>query len=275
MEVTFSNNANVIDAFLHTMHDKEPIYKVDSTFGILGRKHTFLRDVNPISSPESKLYATHNSHPRKDTRKNGGQGSAGVKKDPVTVGAIHWKERMIEVQGVKKKLDEVKRKKGFLNKSRYWKWAEDRKEYEVRHDGDKKWVVTFSTPIQTKSNVKSKTEKDRDTDKDNESKPTNIRSPSRSPGDSRSHSRSLSSSRSLSASEAEPGSEFSPPSGQAATFRVPYRPHVFRKSKSDPNTCTLSISRDALKEDEIFMILLMIYSETRRQEGMLVSSHIL
>lgn len=48
----------------------------------------------------------------------------------------------------------------------------------------------------------------------------------------------------------------------AGRFIVPFRPHLF--SKSEP--ATLHLTKTALQEDEVFMILAFIYSEARRQD---------
>jgi hypothetical protein len=119
MEVVFSNKANIVEAFLQTTHDNSPIFQVKSTFGLTGRKLTTLRDVNPVGSPDSSLalYETHKSRGEKESGRGGGAGGkVKIKRDPVTVGAIHWKEKFIEINGVKKKLDEVKKRKGLLSR---------------------------------------------------------------------------------------------------------------------------------------------------------------
>ncbi|KIY70822.1 hypothetical protein CYLTODRAFT_419350 [Cylindrobasidium torrendii FP15055 ss-10] len=45
-------------------------------------------------------------------------------------------------------------------------------------------------------------------------------------------------------------------------FSVPYRPHLFRK----PKPTTLSVEREALERDEVFLLLVFVYSEAKRQE---------
>jgi hypothetical protein len=49
-----------------------------------------------------------------------------------------------------------------------------------------------------------------------------------------------------------------------ASFSVPFRPHLFGKSKP----VVLNLSRVALAKDEVFLILVFIYGETKRQEKM-------
>lgn len=48
----------------------------------------------------------------------------------------------------------------------------------------------------------------------------------------------------------------------AGCLRAPYRPHLF--TKMEP--VTLHLTRTALAEDEVFLILVFIYSEANRQE---------
>ncbi|KAF8630698.1 hypothetical protein AX17_005358 [Amanita inopinata Kibby_2008] len=52
------------------------------------------------------------------------------------------------------------------------------------------------------------------------------------------------------------------------TFSVPFRPHLIGKSKS----LLLDLSRKALEKDEVFLILLLIYSEAKRQEEVNIMS---
>lgn len=46
------------------------------------------------------------------------------------------------------------------------------------------------------------------------------------------------------------------------TFSVAFRPNLIRKEKP----LFLELSRKALENDEVFLILLLIYSEAKRQE---------
>ncbi|KIK63061.1 hypothetical protein GYMLUDRAFT_163432 [Collybiopsis luxurians FD-317 M1] len=175
MEVKFDNGGNILNANLLATHDSSPIYVAKTNFSFLGREITFLKDSNPA----------------------GGSGS-------VTVGAIHWRDKAIEVHGHKKKIADLKTKKGgivnkVLHKERYWRWAKERKEYAVQYSGNDEWTVRL---------VFDGTRK------------------------------------------------------VAARFATPYRPHLFTKSKPP----LLSLTRTALAEDEIFLLLLLIYSEARRQD---------
>ncbi|KAK7439407.1 hypothetical protein VKT23_005842 [Stygiomarasmius scandens] len=277
MEVIFSNKTNILEALLLTKHDNSPIYQLKSTFGLTGRKLTFLKDVNPISpsSNPTRHYARHSTN-------------TNAKKEPVTVGVIHWREKVFEIQGVKKNIGDIKKKKGLLSKSRYWKWADDRKEYEVRHDGDKEWVVTYCpppapSPTSTSPKAKSKepeskseptVSKDKPKDKDKRPQSSSRREPSSSSANSNSKSPRPRNERSASSTSSAP-TDLSTSSSQTAldkspthagTFAVPYRPKLF--SSKHPPSCTLTLNRLALEEDEIFLILVLIYSEARRQEGM-------
>ncbi|KAF8990051.1 hypothetical protein BDQ17DRAFT_1333707 [Cyathus striatus] len=57
---------------------------------------------------------------------------------------------------------------------------------------------------------------------------------------------------------------FTKDSSIAAQFAVPYRPHLLSKSSAPQ----LSITTKALTRDEVFLILLLIYSEVKRQDRM-------
>lgn len=50
----------------------------------------------------------------------------------------------------------------------------------------------------------------------------------------------------------------------SASLTVPYRPKLFGKMKP----VVLNISASALERDEVFLLLVLIYSETRRQDRM-------
>lgn len=52
--------------------------------------------------------------------------------------------------------------------------------------------------------------------------------------------------------------------GVQATLSAPFRPHLFGKAKP----VVLNLSRAALARDEVFLILVFIYGETKRQEKM-------
>lgn len=49
-----------------------------------------------------------------------------------------------------------------------------------------------------------------------------------------------------------------------ATLSVPFRPKLFGK----PKPVMLNLSRVALARDEVFLMLIFIYNETKRQEKM-------
>jgi len=167
MEATFDNKTNVLNARIRAIHDDSVIYTLRTTFGFHGRKLTILHDANPIP------------------------GSSGV------VGAIHWQEKTLEVHGHKKRFSELKRHEGnFFNRTRHWRWAPDRKEYEVIYEREE-WKATLDNNMSI-----------------------------------------------------------------AARFSVPFRPHLF--SKSQP--AHLHLTKTALAEDEVFLILVLIYSEVKRQD---------
>jgi len=55
---------------------------------------------------------------------------------------------------------------------------------------------------------------------------------------------------------------FNDDTSTAAEFSVPFRPHLFTK----PEPSTLHLTQMALEEDEVFLILVFIYSEVKRQD---------
>ncbi|KAJ3783050.1 hypothetical protein GGU10DRAFT_362018 [Lentinula aff. detonsa] len=173
MEVRFDNKANILNARLLATHDNSPIYTTKTNFTFRGRDITLLQDTNPALSTQGSL----------------------------TVGAIHWKDKIIEVNGHRKKVADLKEKKNsFLNRARYWRWSAERKEYEIKYSNDE-WTAT--------------------TMKINSGTPKVV-----------------------------------------GRFAVPYRPHLF--TKLDPPL--LSLTRTALGEDEIFLLLVFLYSEAKRQD---------
>ncbi|KAF7416368.1 hypothetical protein PC9H_002633 [Pleurotus ostreatus] len=114
MEAYFDNKNNVLNAHIRTSYDDSVLYTVKSTSGFRGPRITILEDANPVL----------------------GQGSNRI------VGAIHWKEKVFEVNGHRKPLAEIKRREGrIMHTTRYWRWGKERKEYEIRFDDDE-WKAT-------------------------------------------------------------------------------------------------------------------------------------
>ncbi|KAF8816008.1 hypothetical protein BYT27DRAFT_6483579 [Phlegmacium glaucopus] len=172
MEATFDNDSNVLNARLHASHDNSIIYSISTTSHTLwGPQYTYLRDTNPVLGGE-----------------------------PITVGTIDWREKTFEIRGERKSIENIKRiPNGLLNESRFWRWSDDREEYEIIHEGNfiKKWKAILN-------------------------------------GDAE------------------------------ATLSAPFRQQLFGKMKP----MTLNLSRAALAKDEVFLILVFIYSQTKRQEKM-------
>lgn len=172
MEAIFDNKANVLNAQLHASHDNSVIYAISTSQTLWGRTYTYLRDTNPALSGE-----------------------------PVIVGAINWRKKTFEIQGQRKLISDIRRKpKGLFNKARFWRWADDREEYEIVYHNQEEWQACFSS-------------KDGDIE---------------------------------------------------ASLTVPFRPQVFGK----PKPIMLNLSRVALARDEVFLMLVFIYNETKRQEKM-------
>ncbi|KAG7446824.1 uncharacterized protein BT62DRAFT_967583 [Guyanagaster necrorhizus] len=177
MEAFFDNKNNVVNARIRSSVDESVLYTLKTTFNFRGRHVTILQDANP--------------------------GPGGV----VTVGAIHWQDRIIEVLGHKKKFSDVKRHAGKpFRKCRYWKWDEGRTEYSLKYNYED-WKVRVLDAILPNDEV-------------------------------------------------------------AGTFAVPFRPHLF--SKATPTT--LELTREGLAKDEVFLILIFVYSEAKRQDQTVGSS---
>jgi len=172
MEALFDNKANVLNAQLHASHDNSVIYSISTSQTLWGRTYTYLRDTNPASGRESTI-----------------------------VGAINWRKKTFEIQGQRKLIRDVRRKpKGFFDRTRFWRWSDDREEYEIVYHNQEEWQALLSA------------------------KNSDIE----------------------------------------ATFSVPFRPQLFGKAKP----VVLNLSRVALARDEVFLILVFIYGETKRQEKM-------
>ncbi|KAF8054254.1 hypothetical protein FPV67DRAFT_1552661 [Lyophyllum atratum] len=173
MEAYFDNKGNILNAALRTPHDSSAVYTLKTTFGLRGRKLTVLRDENPAPGVQAK---------------DAGKAS---------VGSIFWKEKMVEVMGVRRGVKEVRRREGgFFRKTHYWRWEEGRREYEVKHD-HAGWKAILDNNMSI-----------------------------------------------------------------AARFLVPSRPHLF--SKADPPS--VHLTKTALEADEVFLILVFVYEELKRQD---------
>ncbi|CAK5274795.1 unnamed protein product [Mycena citricolor] len=167
MEAVFDNKNNVLNAQIRATHDNSVLYSLSTTFGYRGRKATILRDENPAPGASS------------------------------IVGVIHWSDKTLEVFGHRKNCVELKRQTGwFFNRTKYWRWSQERKEYELLYD-DEEWKATLD------------------------------------------HNMSI-----------------------AGRFCVPSRPRLF--SKTPP--VLLHLTKTALAEDEVFLILVFVYCEARRQD---------
>lgn len=168
MDAFFDNNSNVLNANIRMAHDNSVIYSLKTSFGLRGRKRTILRDENPAF------------------------GQSGI------VAIIHWKEKVFEISGVKKRVSEVQRTEGgFFKKTRHWRWVSGRKEYELKYNTEG-WKVTLDDTTCV-----------------------------------------------------------------AAHFIVPFRPHLFSK----PEPSKLHLTKTALQADEVFLLLIFIYSEVKRQDS--------
>jgi len=82
MDAFFDNHSNVLNANIRIARDSSIIYSLKTTFGLRGRKITVLRDENPVF------------------------GRPGI------VAIIHWKDKAIEISGIKKRVSDMQRTEG-------------------------------------------------------------------------------------------------------------------------------------------------------------------
>ncbi|KAG7091594.1 hypothetical protein E1B28_010615 [Marasmius oreades] len=237
MEVTFDNRGNVLNAKLHTTVDDTVIYTLETTYGFRGRRTTVLKDCNPAPGRSA------------------------------TVGTINWREKIIEVNGMKKKVGDVKKRKGnYFRNARFWQWGSERKEYEIKYKNDE-WRATSVEGDEPSIDRNHKKEKENSkvkatTEAIDEPSRTQLAESSIPASDlsvlSNDGSTTLDSEKSSNSHEGEQEQM----EGLVGHFQVPFRPHLFTKSKPP----VLKLSRVALLEDEVFLILVFIYSEAKRQD---------
>ncbi|KAJ7617137.1 hypothetical protein FB45DRAFT_933501 [Roridomyces roridus] len=171
MEAFFDNKTNIISARICAVLDEAVMYSLQTQFSgaFQDRVRTVVRDENAV-------------------------GAAGTR--PI-VAAINWKDKTFEINGQKRPCSELKRSVGPLfNKRKFWRWSEERKEYEISYTHEE-WKVTI-----------------------------------------------------------EDGKTI------AGRFLVPFRPHLFSKTKP----AVIHLTTTALAEDEVFLILVFVYEETKRQD---------
>ncbi|KAJ6567950.1 hypothetical protein DFH09DRAFT_437686 [Mycena vulgaris] len=170
MEAFFDNKTNIINARVCAVLDQSVMYSLETKFEFQGRVRTVLRDENPLPGGASKS---------------------------AVVGTINWKEKSFEINGYKHECEEMRRSTGSLfNKTKYWRWAATRKEYEISYTHEE-WKATI-----------------------------------------------------------EDGKTI------AGRFSVPFRPHLFTKTKP----AVMHLTTTALAEDEVFLMLVFVYEEVKRQD---------
>ncbi|KAG6819095.1 hypothetical protein H0H93_015514 [Arthromyces matolae] len=171
MDTYFDNSDNLLNSHILSTRDNSSLYTLKTTFGLRGRKVTLLIDENPPPGRSEN------------------------------VAALHWREKVFEIGGVKKTVADLRRREGkFFKRTRHWRWTPERKEYELQYDEDKGWKATLNTSIQI-----------------------------------------------------------------AARLLISSRPHLFHFFKK-PNPPALHLTKTALEADEVFLILVLIYEEIKRQD---------
>ncbi|KAG6825814.1 hypothetical protein H0H93_000274, partial [Arthromyces matolae] len=117
------------------------------------------------------------------------------------VAALHWREKIFEIGGVRKSVADLRRREGrFFKKTRHWRWTPERKEYELHYDEEEGWKATLNSSIQI-----------------------------------------------------------------AARLLVACRPHLFTFF-TKPTPPALHLTKTALEADEVFLILVFLYEEIKRQD---------
>ncbi|KAH8825575.1 hypothetical protein DL96DRAFT_1734473 [Flagelloscypha sp. PMI_526] len=172
MEAYFSNKSNLLKCTIISTASNDVLYTVQTSYGAFKRlKTTLLVDTNPAPGQSPNA------------------------------GAIHWSDKVIEVHGVRKSVEDCRRREGsILSKKQFWKWPpseddEERREYRLLFE--KSAWKAFVSEMYT-----------------------------------------------------------------SATFAVPGPPLLFSK----PKPGTVNIDKVSLEQDEVFLILVFIYLEVKRQE---------
>jgi len=117
MEAYFDNKGNILNAHICIPRDDSPLYTIETTFDLMGRKVTVLRDENPVF-------------------------------EPAIVGRIYWKQKLFEVRGSIRPISTIRRTEGRLfKKLRYWRWGDvdHRKEYCLRYQNRDGWRATVGS----------------------------------------------------------------------------------------------------------------------------------
>ncbi|KAK7051215.1 hypothetical protein VNI00_004715 [Paramarasmius palmivorus] len=232
MEVIFDNKSNVLNAKLHTTLDDAVIYTLETTYGFRGRRLTVLKDTNPLPGRRQSVAGPATG---------------------VNVGSINWREKIMEVNGVRKKIADLKKRKGgYFSNVRRWQWSSERKEYDVRFKNDEFGSGggrSLATHVPRRSTSVNVAENNQDRHALNRLHAINI-DPSNGDG---------STTLDPAGSADDHGED---QEGVVGRFQVPFRPHLFTKSRAPK----LRIKGAALVEDEVFLILVLIYSEAKRQD---------
>ncbi|KAF9443232.1 hypothetical protein P691DRAFT_809288 [Macrolepiota fuliginosa MF-IS2] len=296
MEATFDNKTNLLSANIRSSVDSSILYTITTSHNLWGRTITLLKDANPAlgDSPavgaiywRERLFEVHGhrksisdikhrqpvfprAQPRvqqqhaakvhrrsqshvsqksnRDEKGKGGQGKEKdqdqekVKEDIVKAkSAPQWTTCFPLVRrssAILGQLGLVEWWRSMTCNTRFWRWSADRMAYEMAYHREQWQALAILD----------------NSDDENEKIP-----------EGRNHQGST-------------GSDYSDASGfdsdyekvdeeqderTAASLYIPYRPHLFHKTKPT----VLRMGSAALLQDEVFLLLVMIYSETKRQDS--------
>lgn len=155
--------------------------------------------------------------------------------------------------------------------ARYWRWAADRSEYALSYQREQ-WKVSLAVFDEDENDGRKSGGNDRRAVSHQRSDSDEKTISAQASRDSRSSSSSTSNPRTLEvdafsyvASELDhQNSEEDKEEDKrvAARLCIPYRNHLFHKTQPP----VLHLTPTALLKDEVFMILVLIYSETKRQD---------
>jgi len=109
MQVSLSNKLNVLCTKLHSVIDDSVLYTVTTDESFWRREYTYLRDTGPTLGLGSSNSGSAVGGGRFSYFSTFGSGTNGAKGGTI-VGMINWRKRTFEIQGVRKRIDDIRKK---------------------------------------------------------------------------------------------------------------------------------------------------------------------